>query len=193
MQLQSFLKRLYNMFDTPILSEYETLKQSVGKKADIVLGSLVVSDNGFLTILDYPANYSVYLDSTNKTIQPIVPREELRGQVYKLRTRDCVVTVAQWLDNRYSTNLLEVYKSASNTKFYRYYTGDFGDWFNDNGFILVEDNSQNVGDVLFYGNYNHIGIRLENNKILHHLPKKYSSIDIIDESLIRKVYRYASP
>jgi hypothetical protein len=180
------------MFENPPLSEYDMLKQHIGKKADVVSGSLVVSDTGFLTILQYPANYSIYLDSTNKTVQPIVPREELRGQVYKLRTRDCVVTVAQWLDTQYSTKLLDVYKSASNTKFYRYYTGDFGDWFKDNGFVLVEDATKSTGDVLFYGNYNHIGIRLEDNKILHHLPKKYSSIDIIDESLIRKVYRYAN-
>jgi hypothetical protein len=180
------------MFDNPTLSEYDTLKQHIGKKADIVSGSLVVSDSGFLTILSHPANYSVYLDSTNKTVQPIVPREQPRGQVYKLRTRDCVVTVAQWLDNRYGTKLLDVYKSASNTKFYRYYTGDFGDWFKDNGFVLVTDDSQNTGDVLFYGNYNHIGIRLEDNKILHHLPHKYSSIDVIDDSLIRKVYRYGN-
>jgi hypothetical protein len=178
------------MFDNLQLSEYDTLKQHIGKKADIVSGSLVVSDSGFLTILNYPANYSVYLDSTNKTVQPIVPREELRGQIYKLRTRDCVVTVAQWLDSKYGTKLLDVYKNASNTKFYRYYTGDFGDWFKDNGFVLVEDGTQNIGDVLFYGNYNHIGIRLEDNKILHHLPKVYSSIDDIDNSLIRKVYRY---
>jgi hypothetical protein len=180
------------MFETSILSEYDTLKQHIGKKVDVISGSLVVSDSGFLTILNYPANYSVYLDSTNKTVQPIVPREELRGQVYKLRTRDCVVTVAQWLDNKYNTKLLDVYRSASNSKFYRYYSGDFGDWFKDNGFTLVEDNSQNIGDVLFYGNYNHIGIRLENNKILHHLPHKYSSVDTIDESLIRKVYRYVN-
>jgi hypothetical protein len=171
---------------------YDELSASEGRTVDVRNGQLVLSDGGFLTLSRTPGLYSAYINDNDKTVTPIVPQSEYKGHAYKLRTRDCVSIVGRWLDENIGTDLLSVYRSASNQKFSRYYFGDFGEWFAENGFDLVD--APQHGDVVFYeveGMRNHLGIYLDGGKILHHIPRKYSGVDDVDPALIRRVYRYA--
>lgn len=174
---------------------YSDLKDHENDLADIVDGSIVLSPNGFLTISRTIGNYVAYINDTDQTVIPIVPPDEYRGQQYKLRKRDCVTLVGRWLDEYYGTQLLQVYTGARNSKFTRYFFGDFADWFIENGFAVVT--TPQHGDVIFYQYsdkrvINHVGICIDGNKILHHMPNTYSSLDQLDSSRILKVLRYAN-
>jgi cell wall-associated NlpC family hydrolase len=68
-------------------------------------------------------------------------------------------------------------------------------WYNVNGFVQVE--TLQVGDSLVYENGlpslgNHVGVYLGENKILHHIPNKLSSIDLLDNTKILGIFRYGS-
>ncbi len=172
---------------------YQSFQEHEGSRVDIVEGKLVLDPGGFLTLSRTPANYTAYIN--DKTITPIVPPSEYRAQIYKLRKRDCVTLAGRWLDEYYGTSLLGVYTGARNSKFVRYFFGDFADWFVDNGFSLVAEPQH--GDVVFYrysdaNVINHIGICINGDRILHHMPNTYSSLDVLDQSRIIKVLRYGN-
>lgn len=174
---------------------YDDIKDLEGSKVDIVEGRLVLSDEGFLTVSRSLLPYTVYLNDFQKSVLPIVPKSEYRGHPYKLRKQDCVTLYGKWHDECFGTSLLNVYTEASNEKFFAYYKGDFRNWFRDNGFESVSD--MQYGDCIFYA-YNdvttnkHISAYLGNGKILHHLPMLYSCVDVIKESRIVEVFRYAN-
>ena len=174
---------------------YSIFQEHEGSRLDIVEGQYVLAPEGFLTLSRTPTNYVAYINDSDKTIIPIVPATEYRGQQYKLRKRDCVTLVGRWLDEYYGTQLLQVYTGARNSKFTRYFFGDFADWFIENGFAVVT--TPQHGDVIFYQYsdkrvINHVGICIDGNKILHHMPNTYSSLDQLDSSRILKVLRYAN-
>jgi cell wall-associated NlpC family hydrolase len=175
--------------------QYSIFQEHEGSKVDIVEGQYVLSPEGFLTLSRTAGNYVAYINDSDQTITPIVPVTEYRAQQYKLRKRDCVTLVGRWLDENFGTQLLQVYTGARNSKFARYFFGDFADWFVDNGFTLVDVPQH--GDVIFYrysdkNVINHIGICIDGNKILHHMPNTYSSLDPLDPSRIIKVLRYGN-
>jgi hypothetical protein len=67
-------------------------------------------------------------------------------------------------------------------------------WYIDHGFKEVTDLQE--GDCLVYECYpnikNHVGIYINSQKILHHIPQKLSSLDTLDNSLIIGAYRYGN-
>jgi len=173
---------------------YDELKKQEGNFLDIVLGELVLSDNGFIKISSEFKDYNLVLDDENKSFNLVIPYKEYRGHTYKLRNNDCVSLYSRWFDDQFGTNFLSIYKNASYTKFLKYYKSDFKDWFKQNNFLEVTD--LKYGDCLFYNIdnkefSNHIGAYLGENKILHHLPNKYSSIDNLETSKIQRIFRYA--
>lgn len=179
-QLKEFLTQVPIDTKTLILS-------NIGKKADIVNGELVCSDNGFLTISTTPGQYTVYVNGDSYSL--IIPIEDWRGRIYRFMRQDCAMLAAEYLDQCYGTEILSYVKSVG-TNLYRE-LGQFGfeDHLTKLGFYKVEEGYQ-PNDILFYILPAHIGIAQPNNKILHHLPNKLSCIDDIDKSKILGVYRY---
>ena len=107
----------------------------------------------------------------------------------------CISLVAEWLDDHNGTDFLSGYYNMSNRDFLRYYKSGMRLWYEDHGFKEV--NNLQIGDCLVYGDSvtnlipnNHIGIYVSKDKILHHLPGRFSSIDTIDYSKIIGCYRY---
>ena len=67
-----------------------------------------------------------------------------------------------------------------------------GSWFLTHGFQEVE--TMQKGDMLVYDSVpntiSHIAIYLGDNKVLHHMPNKLSSVDILDNTKVKGIYRY---
>lgn len=174
---------------------YTDFCNKIGCKYSIINGNLVETEDGLLTVSHAFADYTIYLNKLNKTVDIVTPYNSFIGRKYKFRYMDCITLVTDWLVyNGYSTNLVDFYKNLSHREFYKYYTAGLKLWFVDYNYIEVESlDSANIGDILIYSYDSiinvHLGILLENNKILHHLPGKLSSIDDIDTSKILGIYR----
>ena len=176
---------------TPVKPQIDVFWENLGAKADIVQGDLVVTSDGFLTITDSPVMYSLYVDRANGTYTPIVPKDEWRGRLYRSRRKDCVTLAAEWYDKTYGTNTIQSVKSIGINKYRELGTSGFVANIESVGFSKVDDAPQHA-DVLVYINNAHIGVCLEGDKILHHLPNKYSCIDSLDAGQVIGVYRYGN-
>lgn len=167
---------------------YNEYSEKVGLKYDIIEGLLVESSTGILTVSDQFKPYTIYVDKYNKLANLIVPEKAYIGRPYILKKSDCIKLVNEWLDDSLGTDYVKRYKDTSNSQFKKYYTDGVKYAYLDNGFTEVFD-SPNIGDVLVYMNQNHVAVLVNNNKILHHMPKKLSCYDVLDTTKILGVFR----
>lgn len=174
--------------------DFQDFVDKLDQKYDIVEGELVPLETGCLTV-SYQLNpYTVYLNKIQKSISIVVPEKSYLARKYLLRKTDCVTLVNEWLDDKYGTKYLEAYLKTKNREFYRYYNEGMRYAYLDYGFTEVTEAI--VGDVLEYayqpGIVSHVGIYLGDEKILHHLPYKLSSIDNLDRTKVTGIYRHGT-
>lgn len=162
-------------------------KNNIGLKADIKEGNVVLSEDGFLSVSNKPTQYSVYVDELRSSVSLIIPKSDYRGRLYKLFESDCVTLSAEWFDNYFKTDTLGYLSNISPEEYRRLWGAGFKDHLKTLGFVK-QNKIPDKGDVIYYGRPNHIGICLGDNKILHHLPRKYSCIDEIDPTKLGDVY-----
>lgn len=174
--------------------DYQYFANKLGAKFDIVNGELVESVNGLFIVSDKYTDYVIYLNKLTKTASIVAPQKSFLGRSYRLRHLDCITLFAEWLDDHYGSTWGNIYNKLSNREFYRYYKSGMSLWYEDNGFTQVEKPKH--GDCLVYAYkpkvISHVGICLDGDKILHHLPYKLSSIDSIEPDKIIGVYRYGN-
>lgn len=172
--------------------DYQYFKDKIGSRFDIVQGELVETLEGMFLVTDQLQNYSIYINKKEQSANLISPKSSYIGRSYGLRQADCVAICLMYLDNNHGTKFMERYKATPNKVFYQYYIKGMGLWFEENGFTKVD--TPEIGDMLVYANtpdaISHVGVYIKPNKILHHLPNKFSCIDDIEKEKIKGIYRY---
>jgi hypothetical protein len=162
----------------------------IGQKADIVNGEVVLAENGFLEVTENPKSFSVYVDRSSGTAVLIVPKEDWRGRKYRFRVQDCVVLTCLWMDDYCGSDTLSHARQVTRAEYIHLNENGYDHILEKAGYVL-QDRAPEHGDLLVYENHVHIGVCLDGDKILHHLPLKLSCIDPLDPSLILKVFRHA--
>jgi hypothetical protein len=174
--------------------EYKDFTDKVGMRFDIVEGELQESPSGLFTVSETYRPFSIYLNKQTKQAMIIAPESSYLGRSYGLKKRDCITLFAQWLDEHFNSSFGNIYQKLSHRDFMKYYKGGMSLWYEDNNFQKIES-SLIEGDCIVYAYrpavISHVGIYLNESKILHHLPEKLSCIDQLDTSKILGVYRYA--
>lgn len=163
--------------------------EHLGEKADIVRGECVLSPDGFLTVSTSPDMNVLLVDKWAGTVTPVVRRSEYRGRGFRYRVADCAHLYAEWSDNERGTDLMAKVNEMSRRDYVTRTPHPLEDWLLENGFTKVE--TPEYGDLVLLGYVNHVGAYLGDNKVLHHLQDKFSSIDTIELSELKGVYRYA--
>ena len=170
---------------------YEDYKDKVGERFTFSYGEIVASDTGEVEVTTFPKVNSIYVSHKNKKAQVIVDPKIYIGRQWKLYTSDCVSVAAEYVDDHVGTSL----KMVRPKKVYdQYFKLGVCQWFEDNNFlsVAVDDIQENDFVVYMYEPdvITHTAAYVGNGKILHHLPKKYSSIDLIEDySKVLGVYR----
>lgn len=168
----------------------------MGERYDIVWGELVRNDeSGLLEVVDTPGIH-------NTIHNDIIYSRDWIGKTYTIRHSDCVTLIAEYLDVKYGTDYLRQYSTMRNREFVVYLQQGIRAWFDEHeDFSIIEDFTQRqVDDIIIYDmldkvdyiDNTHIGIVLEDDKILHHVPNRLSSVDAIEEDRIVGVYRNAN-
>ena len=174
--------------------EFRDFADKIGARYSIVNGDLVPLDTGEFIVSETFGTSTIYLNKLTKTCNLIPPSNSYIGRPYKLKYTDCITLVASWLDKNRGSTFGNIYNTISRKQWLRYYEVGMKYWYIDNGFKEVT--SLEEGDCLVYKYLpnitNHVGIYIPDNKILHHIPQKLSSLDTIDSSLIIGNYRYAN-
>jgi uncharacterized protein YycO len=175
--------------------DYEYFANKIGTKFALVRGELVEDPKGQFDVSFNFAQYSIYLNKLTRTWNLIAPEKSYIGRSYTLKKSDCISLCAEWLDDHKNTKFFNGYSNMTNRDFLMYYKSGMRLWYEDHGFTEV--NIPIIGDCLVYTDsvnetmpLNHVGVYVAQDKILHHLPYRYSSIDKIDYSKIIGCYRY---
>ena len=175
--------------------DYEYFANKIGTKFALVRGEFVENKEGDFTVSLNFAQYSIYLNKQNRTCIPIAPTKSYLARQYVLKKSDCITLFCEWLDDHAGTKFGNIYDNISNKEFLKYYKSGMRLWYEDNNFTEVS--IPQVGDCIVYTDsinnivpINHVGVCVDNDKILHHLPRRFSSIDTIDYNKIIGCYRY---
>jgi hypothetical protein len=175
--------------------EYQTFKDKVGIRFDIVEGELVESPSGLFTVSTTYQENSIYLNKLTRQAMLVIEKGSYIGRSYKLRLSDCTSLWTTWLDSNKGSNYYNVYKTMGNRDFMVWFRAGMCSYFETQPFVKINTDSLQEGDCLVYS-FNdiidsHVGIYIADDKILHHLPNKFSSLDFVDRSKIKGAYRYA--
>jgi len=174
--------------------DYQYFADKLGVKFDIVEGELVESETGQFTVSETFGDFVIYVNKLAKAVNIIAPQKAYVGRHYRLRRTDCITLLAEWLDDHYGSDFDNIYKKYPNRSFKKYYEQGMSLWYEENGFTKVATPER--GDCIVYAYApnvtSHVGVYLGNNKILHHLPGKLSSIDTIYSDNILGIYRYGN-
>ena len=175
---------------------YKDYENKIGLRFDIVNGDLVESETGQFVVSDQYLENTIYLNKLTKTAALITPQYSYVGNFYQLRLNDCTSLWTRWLDEHKSSHYYDIYKSMSHRDFHAWMKAGMCSYFETQPFEKITDyNLLQEGDCLVYsydGVVNsHVGIYLPQDRILHHLARKYSCIDNLDKSKILGAYRYA--
>jgi len=176
--------------------EYQNFSDKVGTRFDIVNGDLVESPSGLFIVSETYQNNTIYLNKQSKKATLIVEMSKYIGRPYKLRVSDCTSLWTQWLDANKGSSYYQIYKAMPHREFMAWMKAGMCSYFESQPFTKVTSDNLVEGDCLVYS-FNdmidsHVGIYINENKILHHLPRKMSSLDILDRSKILGAYRYAN-
>jgi len=177
--------------------DYNLFADKVGKRFSLVRGLLVEDEFGLFTVSYEFNQYSIYLNKQQKTWAPIAPQKSYLARAYVLKRSDCITLFTEWLDDHLHTSFGNIYNTISNKQFLKYYKSGMRLWYEDNNFCEVSKPAR--GDCLVYADAvtevvpnNHVGVCVAEDKILHHLPGRLSSIDTIDYNKILGCYRYVN-
>lgn len=175
--------------------DYNTFKDKVGTKYTVEWGEFVESEYGEFEVSTSPGVNKIVLAKMQQAA--FVSSDLWVGRAWKLKTSDCAALCAAYVDKQFGSNYSEVMRGYSLKKWGEYFHRGMVAWLEDFGMPRVELADRQMHDVVVYdydGDHNmHIGIFLGNDKILHHLPNKFSSIDVIDFTETEKflgVYRH---
>jgi len=174
---------------------YELFVENIGKRFDVVNGEFVQNDNGLLIVSLSPVRNSIFVNKLQKLWA--VRSDYLIGIPYSFGKNDCAILCARYLDKHVGSNMEEELLKLT-----------FKDWANY-ARLGVENIIKEVGgyeipvselqpnDVVSYlipdsDVTSHLAVYLGDGKILHHEPKKYSSIDELDETRITRAFRYGN-
>lgn len=167
-------------------------QQHIGEKVDIVRGELVLSPDGFLTVATNPELYTLYVDQTSGICAPVVPKSDLRGRLYKLGFSDCLTLYVDWSDANKGTDLRAKLRRITRRVYVDRASLSIDDLLIENGFVRIDPLTAEWGDMLIFELVNHVGVYLGDGKVLHQLPRMYSSIDTVDLSIVTEAYRYGN-
>jgi len=177
--------------------DYEYYLNKLGSKFSLVRGEFVEDPQGAFTVTTEFKQYSIYVNKQTKKVAPIAPEKSYLARKYVLKRSDCITLFTEWLDDHYGSTYGNIYTKISNKEFLKYYKSGMRLWYEDNGFKEVA--YPRLGDCLVYSDSinevipnNHVGICVGDNKILHHLPQRYSSIDTIISDKVIGCYRYGN-
>jgi len=175
--------------------DYEYYLNKLGCTYSLVRGEFVEDTKGIFTVSTEFKQYSIYLNKQNSSCIPIAPTKSYLARSYVLKRSDCITLFAEWLDDHSGTTFGNIYNNISNREFLKYYKSGMRLWYEDHGFTEV--GVPRIGDCLVYTDsinetvpLNHVGVCVDKNKVLHHLPGRFSSIDTIDYSKVIGCYRY---
>jgi hypothetical protein len=174
--------------------EFQKFINKIGARYSIVNGDLTESSTGEFVVSEVFGYNTIYLNKIQKTCELIPDPKLYIGIPYVLRRTDCITLVTTWLDTYRQGNFGDVYSKISRKDWMHYYKNGMKYWFLDNGFKEVAELKE--GDCLVYEHLpkviSHIGVYIEPNKILHHIPSKLSCLDTLNKSLIIGAYRYGN-
>jgi hypothetical protein len=168
-----------------------TLINNIGKKVDIVDGSLILSDTGFLTITTSPIPNSIYINKLLQNYMVIVPKGEYRGHTWNLVSSNCATICTKWAKENIDIDLVDWVSNFTYEQKIIIFREGYLKPFEELKFEKIEYtniDALNKGNILIYEYPNHIGVYIGNNQILHHKRNKLSSIDIVDPSKILGIY-----
>jgi hypothetical protein len=164
---------------------YEELLSHRGERVSFSDGEVVLDPSGGIVVSDVFMRNSLYL--AEGKITPVVDRELYFGRVYRLRSSDCITLSLEWVKDQTGVDLLPKYFGLSFADFRRN-SDCMSEKVEEWGFVKDPD-----GPLAWYPveeNRNHFGI-IQEDKIIHHLPQRYSSIDVVDVSHVKE--RYSCP
>lgn len=170
--------------------QFDDWVDHIGQRADIVNGELVLAEDGFLEITDKLKLYSLYLDRSARSAALLIPKEDWRGREYRFRVQDCVVLTCLWMDDYCGSDTLSHARRVTRAEYIELNKNGYDHILEQAGYVL-QDRDPIHGDLLVYENHVHIGVCIDGDKILHHMPDKLSCIDVLDPALILKVFRHA--
>lgn len=172
--------------------DYNFYINKIGSKYTINSGDLIEDTSGNIVVSETFIDYSIYLNKLTKEVFLVIPDSAYIGKTYKLRATDCISICCRWHDEKYNTNLQQIYKNTPHTDFKKYFRDGMSLWFDANNFTKVDNLT--IGSFIIYeykpSMISHIGIYIGENKILQHIPWKLSSIDTIDHTKILGIYNY---
>ena len=165
-------------------------EERIGQRAVIVIWEFVPSDYGFLEVTDSLQSLCLHGDRNGRTGAPSIPKTDWRGREYRFRTQDCVVLTCLWMDDYCGSDTLSHARRVTRAEYIELNENGYDHILERAGYVL-QDRTPIHGDLLVYDNHVHIGVCIDGDKILHHKPDKRSCIDVIDPTLILKVFRHA--
>lgn len=181
---------------------YDDFINKVGSKFSIVEGELVESPSGLFTVSTQPAPYTIFL-GINKKVNIITSKDSYIGRAYTRKqhgeyttlANDCIRLFTEYHDKNVGTNFLEVYRFLNPRDYVEIARKGMSTWFIDNNFteVNIENRSKNDCVVYSYDNKSilHVGVLVDKDLLLHHIPDKLSCIDILVLSKVKGVFRYA--
>jgi hypothetical protein len=172
-----------------MISLYELVVNNIGKYISIIDGEPVLLDTGSFIISDTLKANSVYVDKFTKTATLVPGKYQYTGYCWNVLNSNCATLCARWLDDTNGTKLLSAILSLSIEHRLKVYKHGYEDILYQYGFS--DSSIPSPGCIVRYQYDNHIGILLDNGRILHHLANKYSSIDILDANKIKSILCYS--
>jgi len=178
--------------------DYDTYSAKIGSKYTVAWGELVEAEDGEFEVSKTASKNRIVISDFAKTAQLSAERDLWIGRQWALKKSDCATLAAEYQDKQFNSNYTEIMNSYSLRKGGEYFHRGMVAWLEDVGMPRVALEDRQLHDVVVYdydGDHNmHIGIYLGDNKLLHHLPNAFSSIDVLDFSETEKflgVYRHA--
>ncbi len=167
------------------------LREHVGKRVNIVKGLCVLHDEGDFIISEEFGPERMWIQPEGKA--QCITKKPFIGRVYRLGIVDCVTLVCEYYK---SDSLLKFYHKMSRQELLELQRATVMAWLDSDERFTDVGMDYVPGDCLVYAHTermhaNHIGIAVEGNKILHHLPGKLSCVDALDMPKVLKGYRYS--
>lgn len=178
--------------------DYAIYSEKIGSKYTVEWGELVEADDGEFVVSQTPGKNRIILSNFAKTASLAADPDLWIGRVWALKKSDCASLAAEYQDKQFNADYMATIKGYSLKKWGEYFHRGMVAWLEDFGMPKVALEDRQLHDVVVYdydGDHNmHVGTYLGDNKLLHHLPNKLSSIDVVDFTETDKflgVYRHA--
>lgn len=174
---------------------YEYFSERVGKRLDVVEGEFVENEGGHLIVSVTPLKNSIYINKFNKTWASM--SEDFIGRPYILGKSDCAILCAKYLDKHVNSSIEKVLLNLTMKEWANYTRLGVDNIIRDVGGVEIDREELSINDVVSYklldsDTESHLGVYIGENRILQHLPKKFSGIDPIDYSRVTRVFRYGN-